>query len=265
MGVFIGTISGAENTLGFIKTVFRHLDTKRYVIGLERGRTGYEHYQYAVSCAGDLREYVDANNLGWHVETAVSDGIWDYCAKEGRVHRYPYTHVDRERDRIRTFKQNIYQRNIVESLETQSDRNITVWIDREGGHGKTVLWLLGIQERWVLPVPRSKIRPGRISAWVCDAWDGEQVIWLDLPRNRTLDEEIAGELEEIKDGVAFDDRNHARYKIIRGTKILVTTNNWIPKAVYKALTEDRWDIHVMGSEPNCNTGSSPLIGGGEKG
>ncbi|BBE29370.1 replication associated protein [Chlorocebus cynosuros associated smacovirus] len=244
--VYTGTISAELYTWGCIKKVLQLLDTKHGIIASETGKSGYNHYQYTVECSGDLLGYVTTNNLGWHVEKCTNiNASWDYCKKDGRYKIYNPTSTDKELRRINSFELNKWQNNILYSVESQNDRAITVWIDIGGGHGKTVLWHRLVDRGRVLPVPRSRLKSGRLSAWICDAWKNHEIIWIDIPRSRSLDADLCGELEELKDGMAFDDRYGAHWKCIRGTKILVTTNNYIDKTTYKSLTPDRWDIHTI--------------------
>lgn len=72
----------------------------------------------------------------------------------------------------------------------------------------------------------------------------EDVIWIDLPRGRKIDEDMATLLEDIKDGLIISAKYQGTKKMTRGVKVLVTTNNWIPPEAYKSLTKDRWDILV---------------------
>nr|BBE29372.1 replication associated protein [Papio cynocephalus associated smacovirus] len=246
---FIGTISAELYNWGTVKYVLGRLDCKNAIVGVENGNGGYKHFQYYINCSTDLQRYNDDNNLGWHVEECRNVELArNYCKKDGRYKIYRPTNTDRELERIRRLKLNCWQEAIYQSVANQNDRSITVWIDVGGAHGKTVLWHRLVAEGAVLPVPRSKLKQGRLSAWVCDAWKNHEIIWIDIPRNRSLDADLCGELEELKDGMAFDDRYGAHWKCIRGTKILVTTNNYIDKTTYKSLTPDRWDIHTIQDE-----------------
>ncbi|BBE29368.1 replication associated protein [Simismacovirus malbas1] len=246
---YILTIPRHSNPIKMVRCVLASVDAKKAIIGRELGQGGLDHWQVVVRCSGDLPERIMDWTLGWHVEECRDfTAGWDYCRKEGRYQIYKANHADIELERIRRYKYNTWQNRIYNSIKNQNDRVVTVWIDVRGGHGKTVLWLNMVGRGEVLPVPRSKLKAGRLSAWVCDAWDGHEIIWIDLPRNRKLDPDLCGELEELKDGVAFDDRYGAHWKIIRGTKILVTTNQWIDNNTYKSLSEDRWDIHIIQDE-----------------
>lgn len=231
-----GTISAEDWNYGAIKKVFSRMDPRQWVLGREVGAGGFRHYQFAIDCAGDLVSYNDNNHCGWHIETASTDRVWTYCKKEGRYSVYPFDHVERELRRLREYRPNRVQRAIVDSIHRQNDRSITFWIDSKGGNGKTVQWLLLVDKGKVLPVPRRKLAGGRLSAWICDSWEHQEIIWIDLPRDRKIDSDLCGDLEEIKDGIVFDDRNRARWKIIRGTKILVTMNQEIPPKTCLSLS-----------------------------
>lgn len=245
MGQYFGTISAEQWECGAVEAVFGALDAKRYIIGREHGRGGYLHYQYAVECSGDLSEYADTNSLGWHIEECQNfDKCWHYCQKEGDYRSITGTCADRACGQIRQWELKQTARDILASIEDQDDRQVTVWVDPQGRNGKTVALFQQLLKGRALPIPRSRIGVGRLSAWVCDAWDGEDIIWIDMPRNKRITDDLADELEEIKDGLVYDDRYGAKWRIVRGAKLLVTCNQPVPYSAWIALTEDRWDIHT---------------------
>lgn len=240
---YIGTISGTENW-GTIKRVLMGLDLHEYVIGEEVGRGGFHHFQFAIHTAGDLREYCESNSLGWHIEDAVD---WDkskiYCRKGGKVHEYADTIEYQEFVRINKFRANTLQLAIDRSIDHQNDRAVTVWVDRQGGNGKSVWSYLNKRRGRVFTIPRSEQSAARIMDYIAQCYDGEEIIQIDLPRNNTLTKEQAEVIEQVKDGDISSAKYHGVSRNIRGVKMLITTNNGIPYRTWCSLTEDRWDVH----------------------
>lgn len=121
----------------------------------------------------------------------------------------------------------------------------------------SLLYILGRRGE-VLPIPRADTVPRRLLDYIVLHWDGEPIIWLDLPRRRKLGVEDAETLEDLKDGLVASSKYTGGTVYMRGTKIIVTTNNYIDPKVYKQLTPDRWDVHPTKDE----IAALGLVGGG---
>nr|WCR62288.1 MAG: replication associated protein [ssDNA virus sp.] len=257
---YIGTISFQEWSLRAVVHVLKKLDLHECILGEEVGNGGYRHIQYCVDCAGDLEQYADSNILGWHVEKCIS---WDesirYCRKEGRYHYFGNSIEEREFRRIRIRENNDFQKSILDSVQNQNDRSITVWIDRVGGQGKsTLLYLMERAGQW-FAIPRTELSANRMNDFVAMHYKNEEVIVLDIPRAQELTEEQAFVLEDIKDGLIKSAKYQGTTRFIKGVKVLVYTNQWVPNKTYKMLTEDRWDIHA-----NTEKGIYKVERGGNK-
>lgn len=223
------------------------------IFGRETGRSGYQHWQFALKTSSDLEDWNNRHGFGWHIENAVS---WEkavlYCRKDGRyflVGNPPRAERMFFKYRVsKAFKPNRDQRAILRELHNQNDRTIQVWIDRKGSSGKsTIGYLENIGGRW-LSVPRTEQSGVKILDFVAMHYDGEKVVCVDLPRQKTLTPELCGVLEDIKDGQVYSGKYQGTKLFIRGIKIVVFTNQWIPKKTYESLSKDRWDIHVIGGE-----------------
>lgn len=249
---YIGTISRAEWSGSAIKKLLRTLDVDWGIFGRETGKSGYEHWQFAIKTASDLSAWNDRNKLGWHIENCIS---WEkavrYCRKDGRYFLFgnpPRSERQYYRYRTRQFRLNEIQSQILRELRHQSDRTIQVWIDRKGGVGKsTIGYLENIGGRW-LSVPRTEQSGVKILDFIAMHYDGEKVICVDLPRQKTLTPELCGVLEDIKDGQVYSAKYQGTKLFLRGIKVVVFTNSWVPKKTYESLSKDRWDIHVIGDE-----------------
>lgn len=199
-----------------------------------------------------MEDWVRRLNLGWHIEKCIS---WEkavrYCRKDGRYFLFgdpPHSERMYQSYRVGRFRLNEVQRQIVRELRRQTDRTIQVWIDRKGSSGKsTVGYLENIGGRW-LSVPRTEHTGVKILDFVAMHYDDEKVICIDLPRQKVLTPEMCGVLEDIKDGQVYSAKYQGTKLFIRGIKIIVFTNQWIPKKTYESLSKDRWDIHVIGGE-----------------
>lgn len=240
---YFGTISSQEWGLRAVVRVLKKLDLRECWLGEEIGAGGYRHIQYCVDIGGDLEQYNNSNLLGWHVENAISwNECINYCRKEGRYHYFGDSIEEREFRRIRARKSNEFQESILRSIKNQNDRAITVWIDRVGGQGKSTLLYIMERERKWFSIPRTELTANRMNDFVAMHYNNEEVIVLDIPRASKLSEEQAFVLEDLKDGLVKSAKYQGTTRFIKGVKLLVYTNQWLPKKTYEMLTEDRWDI-----------------------
>lgn len=253
---YIGTISRKDWSGRAVRTVLGRVDTEWAIVGREVGSGGFHHWQFAVDCAGALDEYVRENNLGWHIEKCID---WEksvrYCRKDGRY--FLFGNPPRSERMYRMYRTGQLplrpaQLQILRSVRRQNDRAISVWIDRKGSSGKsTVLYLEEIGGRW-LSVPRTEQSAVKIMDFVAMHYQGEKAICLDLPRDKSLTPALCGVLEDLKDGNVKSAKYQGTKLFIRGIKVVVFTNNWIPPKAYGSLSKDRWDIHVIENDDNEN-------------
>lgn len=240
---YIGTISRERWNEDGIKQVFNSLDGHELILGREIGKGGFEHYQFAMDCAGDLEQYNDLNNCGWHVERAVN---WEqsvrYCEKDGRYLYVGNSIEEREYTRIKSRNTLPLWRSIIASLVRQNDREITYWCDKRGGRGKSTLVYILARRGILFPIPRAECDPKRILDYIAMNYKGERIIGLDLPRRQQLNWDWVEALEDIKDGLIASAKYQGNVRFIKGVRILVTANKYIPEGLYKELTEDRWDV-----------------------
>lgn len=243
---YVGTISSDLWNEDGIKQVFRSVDGHELYAGREVGKNGYKHYQFCMDCGGDLEEYNSKNSLGWHIEQCVSwsDAV-NYCRKTGNYLYIGDSIEEREWNRIRRRRPLPIWSNIVNSVLHQNDRQITVWIDRKGNAGKSTLGYIMQRRGCAMSIPRLDQHGSRMAEFVTMNYDNERVIILDLPRAESLTVEHTAVLEDIKDGNLSTGKYQGTCKLIRGAKVLVYTNQWIPKDTYNSLSLDRWDIHVI--------------------
>lgn len=130
------------------------------------------------------------------------------------------------------------QRTILSEVDTQGDREIDVYYDPRGNHGKSFLsiHLFERGQAFLVFVKNS----AQASADICSGYKGERYIILDIPRSQKIPNDLYETLERIKDGIVHDSRWENRTRNIRGVKLIVFTNK---KLDTKKLSADRWRLH----------------------
>ena len=217
--------------------ILEQSDAKRYIIGIEKGKNGLEHFQIRLSCSDpEFFEHMKEWYPHAHIEKAESESF-EYERKEGRF----WTSEDTTDIRKVRFGQlTNAQQGIVEALQSQNDRQVDVWYDPKGNHGKTWLTLHLWEIGKALVVPRASTTPEKMSAFICSSYKGEEYVIIDIPRSRPIDAALYESIEEIKDGLVFDQRYSGKAKNIRGVKVCIFTNKMLDT---KKLSHDRWRLH----------------------
>lgn len=224
-----------------IKRMITANDCKRWTVGFERGRNGYEHYQVRLETSNqNFFAWTKAHIPNAHVEQATDN--WTYERKEGR---FISSEDTAEIRRVRFGKLNQAQEAIIRAVRGQNDRQVDVWYDPSGNHGKSWLTVHLWETGQALVVPRASATAEKLSAFICSAWQGEPYIIIDIPRASKPTVALYETIEEIKDGLVFDHRYSGKTRNIRGTKIIVFTNT---KLDTKKLSYDRWRLHGFGQE-----------------
>lgn len=224
-------------TKKLLNYIFETTDTKHYIVGIEKGKGGLEHFQ--IRCQNSDPQFFE-HVKEWipeaHIEKAESDSF-EYERKEGRF----WTSEDSTDIRKVRFGQlTNAQQGIVDALQTQNDRQVDVWYDPKGNHGKTWLTLHLWEIGKALVVPRASTTPEKMSAFICSSYKGEEYVIIDIPRSRPIDAALYESIEEIKDGLVFDQRYSGKAKNIRGVKVCIFTNKMLDT---KKLSHDRWRLH----------------------
>lgn len=115
--------------------------------------------------------------------------------------------------------------NRIEEDDNGSCRQIFTFYDPSGNHGKSWFTLHMFERGNLFPVPRSDATAGKLSAFICSAYNWERYIAIDLPRASTTNRELYECLEDTKDGLVFDHRYKGKIRNIRGPKLILFTNN----------------------------------------
>lgn len=220
-----------------LKVMIKKNDCKRWIIGFEEGTNGYRHYQIRLVSSNDaFFDWCKAHIPSAHVEKAGTERD-DYERKSGDFISSDDTNQIRQ-IRFGNLRQN--QKEIMNIVRNQNDRQIDVFLDPEGNRGKTWLTIHLWERGLALVVPRSVGTARQLSAYICSAYKGQPYIIIDIPRAGKIDNALYETMEEIKDGLVFDERYHAQCRNIRGARLIVFTNKPLDK---KALSHDRWRLH----------------------
>lgn len=233
--------ANAFNT--FMKFVRKH-DLHKWVIGDEKGRNGYRHYQ----CRVRVREGKDEAFLtlkSWfptaHIEEC-SD-VWTYETKEGRF----ICSEDRpETLGIRFGKERDYQRTWSQLMDSSNDREIVVLYDPDGNLGKS-WWAIHHWETRHAHVVNPNGTAKTLMQDVASKYATQGFrpwLLIDIPRTWKWTEELYYAIEKIKDGLISDPRYSATDINIRGVKVGITCNAPPSRS---ALSDDRWTVW------NCQT------------
>lgn len=231
------TIPRAKMTFEEVLGFFRTNDIHKWIFAAEEGRGGLKHWQirYQFTESKQDEHFLFWSNRGAHFEPSKE---WtDYERKSGK-----YLTSDDTRDIIcmRFGVLKGWQRHLLSLVDTQSDRQLDICLDRDGGHGKS--WMVGhLYECGRGFVVNTLLQSAReIGADICNGYRGEPYILVDLARAQNVnDAKLWIGLEKIKDGLVFDPRYGRHVKNIRGAKILVFCNK-MPRS--NLLSKDRWRV-----------------------
>lgn len=220
-----------------LKVMLEKNDVKNWTIGFEEGNNGYRHYQIRLVSSNDnFFEWCKAHIPTAHVEKASTER-GDYERKSGYFISSDDTNQIRQ---VRFGTPNKLQKKILQEVRTQNDREIDVFYDPTGNHGKTWLSVHLYERGKAMVIPRASTTPEKISAYVCSAYRGEDYIIIDIPRARKITAELYEAIEELKDGLVFDHRYSGHCRNVRGVKLIIFTNT---KLDTKQLSHDRWRLH----------------------
>lgn len=226
--------------LKHFRSIFQALDGKRYQIGIERGKTGYRHAQIRFEISSDKTQDEIFKILKFFFPKShiMKAEIWtDYEGKDG----YFISDTDTPEIRSQRFgTPTDEQKHILNTLESNNDRQVTVWFDQTGGVGKS--WLTGhLWERHKAHAVRMTSSAENMIKDVASKMSKERrpIVVIDIPRSGKLTQSVYEAIEVIKDGLIDDPRYQSNALNIKGVKVLVMTNK--PVKLDK-LSQDRWVV-----------------------
>lgn len=131
---------------------------------------------------------------------------------------------------INNVKLNPFQLSIMDSLNTQSEREV-LWVhDPVGNTGKTYLSKVLIASNHAFRCTNGKSKD------IAYAYNGEPIFIMDL--SRSLEDHVNYDIiEQIKNGLIFSPKYESKHKIFKPPKVLILANF---KPDLSKLSNDRW-------------------------
>lgn len=229
---------------------------KKYVFQLEKGESGYVHWQGRGSLIKKARPSTLKGRfcVGGHFSvtnsTAFKTEDDKYVMKaETRVDG-PYKSEEYEPPEPKTTQliefetHELYpwQQTIVEWCQTVDFRHIKLIYDTKGNRGKSIFaeWLS--YRKLANEVPSMRSMEDLLQA--CFHMPARNAYLIDMPRgmNKGKLGEFYSGLESLKNGMIFDKRYQYRVKRINRPQVIVFTNT-LPK--FNLLSPDRWQIYEI--------------------
>lgn len=232
--VYMATIPHSGMTKKAFFKMIRNFDIHKWIYAVERGRGGYKHIQCRFRTNKSFEEIRRALICG-HIEEA-SD-TWEYEKKDGN---YMTSDDNHEILKLRYGKLTKVQEWALVLLESTNDREVVVWVDKDGNSGKTWLTAHLWERGQACYCPPTLSTPKELISWVHSAYNHEPYIIIDVPRTWKWDDALYTAIETIKDGLVYDPRYSAHMRNIRGVKVMCMTNTE-PKT--SKLSEDRWVMY----------------------
>lgn len=220
---------------------FESIDCHKWIVALEHGKGGLEHWQIRFKVRGcDTKEGKMKFFEQWkamcnEVHIEFTENWCDYERKEGNFITSDDNH---ETIKIRFGALRPLQRQILDIVETQGDREIDTFLDKRGNHGKSWLTIHLWEKGLAFPVFTTSAN--QTVADICSGYRGQKYIVIDIPRASKVPKDLYEVLERVKDGLVHDSRYHDTTRNIRGAKIIIFTNQALDE---KRLSYDRWRLH----------------------
>lgn len=215
-------------------------DIHKWIIAKETGNDGYKHWQVRMNTRYTFEALKQAFPKA-HIEEA-SD-VYDYERKEGN---YLTSEDSTGQLETRFGELRPNQRNILNNVSTQSDREIDVVIDPYGNTGKSWLTRYLYQHGKGFYVPPTITDARALIQYVANGYNKEEIVVIDIARSTKWNNALYVAIETVKDGLVYDARYKTTVRDIHGCKVLVTCNV-CPKL--DKLSRDRWRLFDANGTP----------------
>jgi hypothetical protein len=237
---------------------------KKWVVQLEKGSGGYEHWQGRMSLIKKKRKtelishlnqdgFICPNFLAETVSKEHQRAAF-YCMKEDTRIDGPWTNVDYEKANVYIPRQfrglTLYpwQQAVIDSGKVFCDRTVDCIIDLGGCNGKSTVARICMLKHNGIKLPCHNDGIKLIQA-TCNMLMKRELrnpshIFVDMPRAMGK-EKLLGlytAIEEIKGGYVYDERNHYTEWWYDSPRVWVFTNQ-VPD--FKLLSADRWKLWAI--------------------
>ena len=227
---------------------------------LEKGDTGYEHWQCRVqlihkkTCPAMITNVIPAITGHWSV---TSNGVhpgpkqFAYVMKEDTRIDGPWddTSLIQEKPpltrQLRKFMDHDFypwQKTAYDLVQEEDDRWIHLIYDQVGNVGKSIL--LEFMEYQGVAFEMPPMRHLEDIMEFAHSFPPQKAYIIDMPRGMKKDKlaDFYAGLESIKNGVTYDKRYVGKKRRMDRPQVMVFTNT-LP--VFELMSMDRWRIHVM--------------------
>lgn len=226
---------------------------KKWTFQLERGDSGYEHWQGRVSLIKKRRisELLGKWCIGGHISITSTEGQNNfYVTKADTRVLGPWKDDEYVEPPILTRQLNHFmkqemrpwQQQVEQFVREEDDRSIKLIIDKIGNSGKSIMCEYLEYNQLAYEIP-----PMREMQDIMQCVMGiptHKAYLIDMPRALKKDKlaSFYSGLESLKNGVAYDPRYSFKKKRFNRPQVIVFTNT---DPDFSLLSEDRWELYDM--------------------
>lgn len=213
-------------------------DIHKWIIAAETGQDGYKHWQVRMATRHTFEELKKEFPKA-HIEEASN--TWQYERKEGRY----YTSWDTLGSLQQRYAElRPWQREVLENLKTQNDRQIDVICNPSGNIGKSFLIAYLWETGYAHVVQGQNNAKGIVQDCASEFLENgyRESVVIDIPWTWKWTNDLYVAMERIKDGLIKDTRYNSRTINIHGVKVLVMCNQ---KPSMSKLAQDRWRLTTL--------------------
>lgn len=213
---------------------------ERYVIGIETGDSGYEHYQcrFVFKVPKELatvrNQFAEACDCGHWSKTSKAGRNFDYVEKEGKY----FCSWERALRRFALLDLRDWQSQLEQIFHNQDERTVCVVYDPRGNHGKTYFakYMQATHQAQYVPQMDSAMD---IMAFALEKPHAGYIV--DLPRAESvkIKRGMWSAIEQLKNGYIYDKRYKYRDAWRDPARIIVFCNE-LPEM--DSLSNDRWQV-----------------------
>lgn len=232
----------------------------RYCFQMEKGESGYEHYQGRIHWPSRVRL---STLINWKKKVGLDEMHFSPTCKANKDNNFyvmkdetridgPWMDTDTAEDegfnyiqkRFRgTQNWRAWQQTILDMIDAvPDDRTVNVIIDKVGGSGKTYLtmYLMSHGKAWRVPQQKD----ARDIARCIMGTDPHTCYFIDFPRAISSKDQNScyAAIEEIKNGYCYDDRYKFKQRFFEPPHVWVFTNSMPDTSL---LSKDRWNFWTV--------------------